>query len=219
MSLNDFLHVLIFGLSFLGLFGLTELLFLLGLKVEITRKIAHFGTGFITLTFPFVIESQFTVLLLAVLFILLLIISSKFNFLHSINGVSRKTICSCLFPIAIYLVFLLCWLKGDYKYYYLPILILAIADPIAALSGKKWPIGKFKVANETKTVLGSLAFFISCLIVIVVFFIVQKEYSNQDIIAYLVIAILVTLTEAVSVKGWDNLFIPLSVILSMFLFF
>src|SRR3546814_15775711 len=50
--------------------------------------------------------------------------------------------------------------------YYLPIMVLAISDPLAALSGKKWPWRPYRIAGATKTILGSLVFFMSAFLIV-----------------------------------------------------
>jgi dolichol kinase len=100
-------------------------------------------------------------------------------------------------------------------YFYLPILILTICDPIAALVGKKFPFGKYKIGNDYKTLMGSMAFFVSCFVILFVSF---YRFDNSKsiveiIILSLIISITTTFTEALSKNGIDNLTIPFSVLL------
>jgi dolichol kinase len=104
-------------------------------------------------------------------------------------------------------------------YFYLPILILSICDPLAALVGKKWAYGKYKVGNDYKTIMGSLAFFMSCLVIMIVSFYSSLEQESVFSLLFYsaLISILVTGTEACCRKGFDNLAIPITVMLGLIL--
>src|SRR3546814_5691864 len=103
--------------------------------------------------------------------------------------------------------------------YYLPIMVLAISDPLAALSGKKWPWRPYRIAGATKTILGSLVFFMSAFLIVLF----SWRYVNLSSLAIAHVwasaftALLATLAEAVSSDGYDNVSIPLTVIVSLFL--
>lgn len=201
--------------AFLLLFAISEWLYLKkNVQVEITRKISHIGTGILTLLFPVFLTSHWEVLILCSSFLVLLVLSIRFKFLKGINNVERTTYGSVLYPVAVYLVYLAYASTGNLGHFYAPILILAISDPVAALVGKNWPMIPYSIGSEEKTVAGSVAFSISAFFIAGMIWIVGGEVlSVQSIFTVLAIAILSALTEAVSRKGWDNLSIPLSVLL------
>lgn len=201
--------------AFLLLFAISEWLYLKkNVQVEITRKISHIGTGILTLLFPVFLTSHWEVLILCSSFLVLLVLSIRFKFLKGINNVERTTYGSVLYPVAVYLVYLAYASTGNLGHFYAPILILAISDPVAALVGKNWPMFPYSIGSEEKTVAGSVAFSISAFFIAGMIWIVGGEVlSVQSIFTVLAIAILSALTEAVSLKGWDNLSIPLSVLL------
>jgi dolichol kinase len=218
MSQQELINMAIYAGSFLALFGIAELLYHYAkVYVEITRKVVHIGTGLITLSFPLFLTTHWSVLILTVSFVAILAISKKFNLLKSINGISRSSRGSILYPIIIYVTYWIFTIFDDVLFFYLPILILAICDPIAALTGKKWPRGKYKIFQETKTLMGSTCFFISCLILTMSFVIPLRDNWLEIICVTLFISFITTLVEAASQKGWDNLFIPLTVTASLLL--
>ncbi len=140
---TEILYAALLTLSFLALFGTAELLYhKLHVPVELTRKGVHTGTGLLTLLFPVLLHSHWTVLFLCASFGLLLLASIRFHFLPSINAIERESVGSLAYPVAVYGCYL-AFLQYDcqYLYFYLPILILTFCDPIAALVGRKWPIG------------------------------------------------------------------------------
>ncbi|MFT5861009.1 MAG: phytol kinase [Flavobacteriaceae bacterium] len=241
MNVNEFIALGIYSSIFLALFALGEILFHVAkMPVEMTRKIVHIITGLICLTLPAYVGSHWTVLFLTVSFILILVFSMKWNLLKSINSVNRKTIGSFLFPVSVYLTYwafsilglndfdangLLdyqtdnsAWYNGAILYYYLPILILAISDPMATLVGRKLQMGKFKVMGTTKTLIGSLGFLVSTLIISYCFISVLDLSMGWIILVCTVIALVTTVVEALSQKGFDNILIPLSTLLVLYLF-
>lgn len=226
---KDIINTVILGASFLLLFGLAEFLYhKLKVKAELTRKLVHFGTGMLTLLFPVMLDNQWLVLLLCGSFALILLYSLKFNQLKSINAIDRKSHGSILFPLAVYC----CYLVYNYYkiktgqrieayiYFYLPVLTLAICDPVAALFGKKFPYGKFKTGKDIKTFSGSGAFFISSLVLTILVFLYFGKYSTELpklILISAVIALCGSTVEAISGSGTDNLTIPATVLATLIL--
>ncbi len=209
--------ILLAGL-FLFLFGLAELLYhLFKMKADITRRIVHIGTGLLTMLFPLMLRNHWFVLLLCASFALILLLSLRFNLLHSINAIDRISYGTLLYPVAVYGCYLAYnYFHNNVLFFYLPVLTMAICDPLAAFFGKRWPWGKFYIKRDTKTVLGSSAFFLSSIVLTIVLFYFFSP-ANFHINSVLSIAILVaaaaTATEALSTKGLDNITIPASVVL------
>jgi dolichol kinase len=227
---KEIINTILLASAFLLLFGLTELLYhKLKVKVELTRKLAHFGTGLLTLLFPVMLGNHWFVLLLCASFALILLASLKLNMLKSINAIDRKSYGSILYPVAVYSCYLFYnyhsnkngKLPDSYIYFYLPILSLAICDPLAALFGKRFPYGKYKVACGTKTIVGSSAFYLSSVVlsVIMLTFFATHSLSFAFILrTSILIAATACLAEALSGKGTDNLTIPVSVLAALILF-
>lgn len=212
MNQLEIIRTVAYGGFFLLLFGLAEILFHYAkIQAEITRKMVHIGTGLITLTFPIFLTNHWSVLILTISFVVILTISDRMGILKSINSIDRLSRGSILYPIIIYATYWTFTLFDDVLFFYLPILILAICDPIAALTGRKWPWGKYRIWKETKTLMGSSAFFISCFILTIVFATPLRSSWIEIIAVTFFISLFTTIAEAISQKGWDNLFIPLSV--------
>jgi dolichol kinase len=209
--------VLLAGL-FLSLFGIAEILYhKLKIKADDTRKIVHIGTGLLTILFPLMLGNHWFVLLLCVSFALILFLSLKFNLLPSINAIDRISYGSLWYPVAVYTCYLAYnYFHNNLLFFYLPVLTMAICDPVAAFFGKRWPYGKFHIKQDTKTVMGSAAFFFASVILTIVLFYLFSSgnfrISNTLLIA-LLIAAATTVTEALSTKGLDNITIPVCVVL------
>ncbi|MFI5150029.1 MAG: phosphatidate cytidylyltransferase [Bacteroidia bacterium] len=204
--------------AFLALFGIAEFLrWKFKTRVEYTRKLVHLGTGFISQLFPLILSSHWYVLALCSSFAVLLVMSQKLNILQSINAIERDSVGSIAFPAAVYGCFLAFdYFNHEYLYFYLPILILAICDPVAALTGKRWPIGPYKVGKDKKTMMGSCMFFLSAIVLIIVLIKLNGTTTATWKLAVgtVVIALVSTITEAFSRKGYDNITIPVSVLSS-----
>ena len=217
---ENIIHTLILGGLFLVLFGFAEFLYhKLKVNAELTRKTVHLGTGLLTLLFPLWLDNHWFVLALCSSFLLILLLSLKFNLLPSINGVNRKTRGSVLFPMIVYGCFLVYNHYGSLVYFYVPILILAICDPIAALVGKKFQIGKYKILGHTKTLIGSAGFCVSAFVVTAIGMSLLTQIPLSQNLGYsFVIAISTTIAEALSQKGYDNFTIPVTAISLLILF-
>lgn len=213
---TDIINTIILAASFLALFGSAEILYhKFKLKGEVTRKIVHVGTGLLTLLFPVMLSGHWWVLLLCVSFAVILIASLLFNFLPSINNINRRSVGSLAYPVSVYTAFLFYdHYNKDKVFFYLPILVLAISDPIAALVGKKYPYKSFSIGSTRKTLSGSLACFVSAFIIS--FIIIYTNNAAAPLVAVifksLLIALAVAIAEAVSGKGYDNITIPVAVL-------
>ncbi len=214
-----YINTAITSLLFLVIFGVAELAYVkFSIKVEITRKFVHIGSGLLCLSFPFYIVNIWLVLLLSINFLVLLIISKKFNFLKSINNVDRKTYGSYLFPVTIFVMYSISTALDNLDFYFLPLLIFAISDPMGALVGKKYPIKKYTVFNQQKSLGGALAFFTSALLICFSYFYCFSTIDIITVILVLTISSLATITEGLSFKGTDNITVPLIVALIVYLF-
>lgn len=195
----------------------------LKVKGEITRKFAHFTATLATVPFPYIFPSHWYILVLALLFFAVLLFTQHGTQLKSIHDIERKSIGSYLLPLSIYISFLLSDMMDNKFIYILPMLILAISDPMAAILGiniKNFN-GRIKVFGKklNKTWLGSGAFFASSFVISIL-----ALYFNRglfDLKAFwlsLVIASVTTLAELISWRGSDNLSIPLSAVGVLLLF-
>ncbi len=213
----EFIALIKLSALFLLAFGIGEIMYhYLKVPVEMTRKWSHITAGLISLLFPYYFKEIQWVILLCVMFAIILAVSKKFNLLRSIHGVERKTYGSYLFPLAVIISFAAFQFSHyDYLNFYLPVLSLAVCDLCAALVGKKYPLRKVKLYGESKSIGGFLAFIVSSVILQMVLIDVGFHISVLLIIGSAIIA---AIAELFSPKGFDNVTIPVTVILVMFCF-
>ena len=222
--LDQIINTLILGGAFLFLFFTAEVLFhKFKVNGEITRKYVHFVSGFITFLFPIVIDNLWLVLALCSGFVLILFVTKKINMLNSIHGVKRVTHGSYLYPMSIFGSYILYDYYHVLIYFYLPVVILAVCDPIAAIAGKNMKakmqktgrtIKEYSFFENQKTYFGSMMFFdfASLISFIFLFYGMPDLQILQIILISLLIGLTSTISEALSAKGWDNIAIPATVI-------
>jgi dolichol kinase len=197
------------------LFGITDLLYhKFKVDVEHTRKIVHIATGAIALTFPIYTKEFWHIAVLCGSFLLLMAASEKFSWFKSITAVERKSYGSWLFALIVLVCFYIQKEQQHSAYYFMPILVLSISDPIAALVGKKLNFIPLRVFGSIKTIGGSLGFFVSCFAILGIANLSYDDFTLWSIFAMTLAA---TLAEFLSIKGWDNLTIPLTLIIGIYL--
>jgi len=219
---HEIVRALLFAAGFLALLGGVELLHKrLKLRGELTRKIAHFAATAATLSFPFLFTVHWYALAMAVLFFLLLFFSRGTRYLTSINDIDRDSAGSFLLPAGLYLPFLISLRMNDAFLFLLPMLILAISDPLAGLIGVSYrsPQIVIRSYNTRKTVYGSSAFFASSLLISVLAVSLDAgSFSLNTTAVALCVAASATLTELLSPWGTDNLAVPLVALAVLSLF-
>lgn len=87
------------------------------------------------------------------------------------------------------------------------IAVMGYGDGLAAVIGQSVKSPKYQIRGNTKSLAGSTAMFVVTLIVMAGFF--TYNMSSYVAIKSILIAILMTVIEAVSIKGTDNLTVPL----------
>lgn len=182
------------------------------LHPELQRKSVHMGMGLITLGFPWIFSDTWPVVLLALLAVAGLLGMKwigplKTRFGGALHGVERSSLGEIYFPLAVALLFIL---AGEIPVLYVvPMLVLTLADAVAAIIGIRYGSHPFSTSEGHKSAEGSLAFFLTAFgSTLLPVLIMTDVPAGKVIIGSLVIGLLVMLFEAISVGGLDNLFIP-----------
>ena len=205
-------RALVYAVLIAAVFLLAEILYrLAGVHAEITRKVIHLGSGAVCLSLPFFLEDHWTVLALCTLFAAVLLASKPLGFLPSLDDVRRPSQGSLYFPMAVYLCFALQRDQGDILYFLLPLLVLTVSDTAAALVGRRWPLYPYAVWGETKTLVGSAAFFLSAAVLGIALLATRHDPMTALALG-LSCSLAGTVAEAVATRGLDNLSVPLAVV-------
>lgn len=180
---------------------------------ELVRKLVHIPMGLMTLTFPWLFDSPWPVTVLGGLAIAFLL-SLRFVPLLSKNlgsvlgGVKRRSWGEVYFTVSIVALF---WLaNGDKLLFTVPMLILTLADAIAALIGVRYGKTRYTTAEGFKSAEGSLAFFMATFFSVhIPLLLFTPTGRAETLVIAIIMGLLVMLLEAISWRGIDNLFIPL----------
>jgi phytol kinase len=213
MIAREDLHgVLILGGLFLFLLAIAEAWRRLGRPpAEWTRKLVHLGGGIVCLLFPFLIRSPWVVLAMALTLTGVFSLAARTGALRSLHAVERRSRGVEYYPLAVWLVFLL---TPERPWLYLSaILVLAVGDAFAALVGGKYGVLRYEVEDEYKSLEGSLVFLVVAFLAIHLPTLMLTDLPRATcVLAALLVAVLVTGFEAISLGGADNLFVPLAVV-------
>jgi dolichol kinase len=206
------LSALIFLLIFCLLLIITHSLYK-SFKVSsnCSRKFLHVCGGTLSLFFPLFLRSHCWVLVLCTVSFVFLLITYREGWLPAVHQTSRLSFGSVIFPVPIYICFFTALKFENDVFFYLPVSLLVISDTAAEWGGKKWGRLSRSFFNGQKTAMGSLCFAGSSLIISVVWLGYVFDLSvAKSLMISLFISIIVTITELVSLRGLDNITVPIS---------
>lgn len=179
---------------------------------EVTRKVLHTGSGLLTLSFPFLFQELWPVLLLTAGSAAAIAALKFAPFVlrrlgRVVDEVERTTFGELYFPVAVAVVF---WLaRGQSPLLFcIPMLVLTLADATGALIGLRYGLTRFTGGH--KTLEGSLAFASVAFLCIHVPLLVWSEIPRvETLLIAASLALLVMLLEGSAWRGLDNLFLPI----------
>lgn len=180
---------------------------------EVLRKLLHVGMGLVAIGLPWVFADRWPVLLLAGLATAALACVKCVPRLHDgvgsvITGVRRPSFGEVCFPVAVALLIVLS--RGDRLLFAVPMLILTLADAVAALVGITYGRVQYVTSDGLKSAEGSIAFFsIAFLSIHVPLLLLTDVGRAETLLIATIIGLLSTLLEAIAARGLDNLLIPL----------
>ena len=217
---NEWYLFLLFFVSIIILISLSELSLKKNiLSIYSNRIIIHITVGIAVSLTSHIFNTSLQPALLAFIFFLINLISYNNNKLNSFNSIGRASYGTIFFPLSYLLIAIPFW---DYpNHITISFMLLAIADPIASIVGGNItkPVA-YTILTDKKTLQGSAAMFICSIIII---FIISNYFFHDwnlefQIVAAICIGLAVTLAEAISYKGSDNLTIPITAFLFIELF-
>lgn len=222
MSWSFFAHEAL-GTTIIGVLAISVLVLAEVLKrttdlpTELTRKFAHIGSGFAVLLIPALIDSSWTVLLLAAAFAGILFGTNLLGMLQGVHGVGRGIGGVLWYPVTAWLTYFIVFdmRHGLYLEYAIPVLVLACADAMGAVVGKRFGRHRYEVIpGHFRSLEGSAAFYVVAFACI---FIPLTAGLGADPLhaafVTMLVAALATAYESVSVHGLDNLLVPFGTLL------
>jgi phytol kinase len=183
------------------------------LAPEVLRKSLHVAIGLTALSFPWLFQSKWPVVLViascTVAFIALHAGLPLLGRLRTaLSRIKRASVGEFCFVAATAILFLLA--AKDPVLYCIPLLLLTLADAAAALVGTAFGRHRFATLWDYKSIEGSAAFFVTafvCIAAPLAWF--TPATLAQAIAVAALIALATTLLEAAIGGGFDNLLVPL----------
>ncbi|HEX7026186.1 MAG TPA: hypothetical protein VF268_03025 [Gammaproteobacteria bacterium] len=187
------------------------------LGAEWQRKLLHVGLGLFSMSFPFIFQRAWEVLILCaasagVMLSIRFLPGLRRSVGGSLYDVNRSSLGELLFAVSIALLF---WLSKDEPVtYVIPMLILTLSDAAAAIVGVHYGRHTYRIAQGMKSWQGTAAFTVVTfgLSVSLLAWLTDLPVLHVVIIAA-VLAWLGALIEAVSWYGVDNVVVPVGLYL------
>lgn len=181
---------------------------------EVQRKLVHVGTGLYALCLPWLFPDRWPVYVLVGVTLLVMLVlrlpNSRLG--GTLHGVGRQSYGDFLLAISVAVCLFLA--KDQLFLYVLPIAVLTLADAAAALAGSTYGTRFFKVEDGQKSMEGSIVFFMVTLLISIICLMAMTPFAPPNIIVLaLMVAAFGTLVEAVSWRGFDNLFLPVGLLI------
>jgi phytol kinase len=184
---------------------------------EQLRKLVHVIHGVGLAALAFVVPLQFIIVIEVIFFISMIVaryLAEHFTrvpwikYMRRMYSVGRLSFGEFFYPISAILLVFIAESKWEFA---AAILILGIADTVAALVGKRFGKGNsYLVFKQKKSLIGSLAFLVTTFVIIWGFVVLHNVDLGSTSLALIVLtSILVTTAENLGVYGSDNLLIPI----------
>lgn len=194
--------------------GLAELIRRnLDLKKDFTRKFVHVAVGTYIIPTFYIFHSLYYALVPPVIFIIMNILSYRFKIFRAMEEDDGRNLGTMLFPISFCIVMIIFWNKGDDRVAaMLGILVMAWGDASASIVGRNFGAHFYHFFRERKSFEGSIAMLVTSYIVLAIVLTIWG-HPKLDVYEIATVAFLTSLVgtflEAISVRGLDNLIVPI----------
>lgn len=169
------------------------------LSADITRKATHVGAALIAAASPLFLSP--TVIVISCLFFAgLLFVGRSSSLFSSIQDVKRKTYGAVFLPLGEAFSAIV-FLPQGIREFQFGVLVMGISDPLASIIGERFGRHNFTILGNRKSIEGSLAFFLSAVIITFIFY-------PAIGLPLILIPLLLTFVEIVLGYGFDNLALP-----------
>jgi phytol kinase len=187
------------------------------LHPEVRRKLVHVGMGLVALAFPWMFADPAWVAATAAAAVALLLLVRFQPALRAgpgavLHGVARGGLGEVYFAAAIAALF---WAAhATPAFYVVPVLVLTLADAVAALIGVGYGRLRYQGRGGAKSWEGSAAFFTVAFLACHLPLLLMTDVGRaESVLIGLVVGLLGTLIEGASWDGLDNLLVPLGIYL------
>lgn len=174
------------------------------LHTEFTRKFVHITVGSFVAFWPFFLSWN-EIRLLSVAFLVVVAVSKYLRLFRAIHSVQRPTWGELCFALAVGAITLI---TQDKWIYAAALLQMSLADGFAAVIGTRYGQRfRYIVFGHAKSLLGSLTFFVTSVLILVCF----SHFSSMELSAWFIVDLAgaASLIENLGVQGLDNLLVPI----------
>lgn len=224
-------YLLITGVAAAGLAAVVFVFKYLALRdklpKEAARKGLHTLTALLIAAAPVFIPDFLILFTLGMALVVVLFVAVQSEFFRPLESAERKSWGIVYFPVTFSFMLLL-WFE-TYWVFALSFIIMGLADSAAALVGARFGKHHFRITADAKSLLGSSAFFITTLLIlfsasteIVAGTLLQSEpfeITGAFVLAVVLISLMLTVFEAVSSYGADNLTVTIAASVLLFTLF
>jgi dolichol kinase len=179
-----------------------EIGFRRGVGPETTRQIAHVAGAASVAGLPFFLRLS-ELVALAFIFTGLLTWTRARGLLRSVHGIDRASVGALVFPIGLVVAVLFGW--GHPAAIAYAALVLGLADPAAALIGKRLAGAGWPVIGGHKTLAGSATF---ALVTVAIGLLIGIGVGDVHVLAVLGAALVLAAIEGSLGYGLDNIPVP-----------
>lgn len=175
---------------------------------EISRKFIHISLAGYWIIAMFFFNNVICASIVPASFVLINTLSYKFNLIKSMEREEQDGFGTIYYAIAILVLSIVTFgIINKPIVGLVGMLVMCFGDGFAAIFGKKFGKKKYEIGNTTKSYLGSFT------MLIITFGIVYAVFSfygtAYTIVKAILVAVIATILEAVSIKGTDNITVPL----------
>jgi phytol kinase len=195
-----------------------------GVRKDWSRKLVHILMGLVILVVP-LFDHLWIAMIPPIIFTLVNYADLKLGIFAQISGEDQGNIGTVLYPISYIILMWACFGTRWWGLAELGILTMAFGDAAASLVGREFGKRKYKVSGELRSYAGSGAMFIMTFIVATYVCIRYGADFGMAINAgsilgaAFIIAGIATVVEALSIKGTDNITVPLLTALGAYILF
>ena len=173
---------------------------------EITRKIIHIGIGPLIPIAQLLKIDQISALIFTGVVSLMVLINYGYKIFPTIEDVERKSYGTLFYCLSLFILISLFWNKDPFSLI-TGFFIMTFGDGLAGLIGKSFNSSSWIFLKQRKSLLGTVAMFITSLIVVCTIGYIQQ---NNFYYSYFTVAFIATILEQFSVLGIDNFIVPIS---------
>lgn len=180
---------------------------------EVARKFVHILTGLFISSWAFYMSVS-QIQILSIVLLAGVLVSKYLNIFKSVHGVVRKTSGEIFYALSIGII---ATIAPNPWVFAAAMLNMSLADGLAAIVGSTHgKSGTYKVFGHTKSLVGTMTFYITSLLIIFVIADISPVTNLENIwIILFWVPLLATAAENIAYNGLDNLLVPVVVVLSI----